>query len=449
MKGEEVSPSRRGASVWRRGGRVGVGQEGPSAVGCGQEPGCGCVRFDFDHARPLGQGEAHGRRQREGRRGGLARAATAVVPGGEVRLGDAPYGMKVRARARGGQGAGLGGGHAGGRDEGLHGGLGQGAGGELVETLGGRGTGRQAEEFHGAVPLDAARGGDALHVALQPLGGPRQRRTRDPGRETALPAGAGGDSLALHRFDGSAEAHRADHRRRRRRLLGDRERVARRIREVPGFADFAARSARLRNPRAAAESSRAAKAAGGITHEACGTLTTSGSRTGPGGRRRLAPSNRTVGAYEDTRRSWRLVQYANTAPDRNDERSSLGRPHHVGRVSPLAPARTFGMYIPKELNVTSQCTVRSRPPRPRRALRRAVPGARGEVRRHTVGGRLRESDHGRRPVLSHPEHETSGDAGAAAFLHGPQGLFGSVIPPDTPEGTHDDQVHGEDEVAAR
>lgn len=48
-----------------------------------------------------------------------------------------------------------------------------------------------------------------------------------------------------------------------------------------------------------------------------------------------------------------------------------------------------------------------------------------------------------------PEPETSGDAGAAAFLHGPQGLFGSVAPPDTPEDTRDDQVHGEDEVAAR
>jgi hypothetical protein len=48
-----------------------------------------------------------------------------------------------------------------------------------------------------------------------------------------------------------------------------------------------------------------------------------------------------------------------------------------------------------------------------------------------------------------PEPETSGDAGAAAFLHGPQGLFGSVAPPDTAEDTRDDQVHGEDEVAAR
>ncbi|MFD5568975.1 hypothetical protein [Streptomyces cadmiisoli] len=48
-----------------------------------------------------------------------------------------------------------------------------------------------------------------------------------------------------------------------------------------------------------------------------------------------------------------------------------------------------------------------------------------------------------------PEFETSGDAGAAAFLHGPQGLFGFATPPDTPDSAHDDQVHGEDEVAAR
>lgn len=48
-----------------------------------------------------------------------------------------------------------------------------------------------------------------------------------------------------------------------------------------------------------------------------------------------------------------------------------------------------------------------------------------------------------------PEPETSGDAGAAAFLHGPQGLFGSVAPPDTAEDDRDDQGHGDDEVAAR
>ncbi|MFF4309640.1 hypothetical protein [Streptomyces sp. NPDC001507] len=57
-----------------------------------------------------------------------------------------------------------------------------------------------------------------------------------------------------------------------------------------------------------------------------------------------------------------------------------------------------------------------------------------------------------RPI---PSPETSGDAGAAAFLHGPQGHFGSAAPPDTPdtpdtpEDNCDDQVHGEGEVAAR
>ena len=48
-----------------------------------------------------------------------------------------------------------------------------------------------------------------------------------------------------------------------------------------------------------------------------------------------------------------------------------------------------------------------------------------------------------------PEPETSGDAGAAAFLHGPQGLFASAAPPGTADGIHDEQVHGEDEVEAR
>lgn len=39
-----------------------------------------------------------------------------------------------------------------------------------------------------------------------------------------------------------------------------------------------------------------------------------------------------------------------------------------------------------------------------------------------------------------PEPETGADAGAAAFLHGPQGLFGSVAPPNTPEDSRDDQA---------
>ncbi|MGV4989024.1 IS21 family transposase [Streptomyces sp. NRAIS4] len=43
-----------------------------------------------------------------------------------------------------------------------------------------------------------------------------------------------------------------------------------------------------------------------------------------------------------------------------------------------------------------------------------------------------------------PEPET-GDAGAAAFLHGPQGLFATVETPGTSDGDHDDQ--GQDGVA--
>ncbi|WP_329223631.1 hypothetical protein OG352_39610 [Streptomyces sp. NBC_01485] len=44
-----------------------------------------------------------------------------------------------------------------------------------------------------------------------------------------------------------------------------------------------------------------------------------------------------------------------------------------------------------------------------------------------------------------PEPETSGDAGAAAFLHGPKRLFASATPPDTADELRDDQVHGEAE----
>ncbi|MET9768331.1 hypothetical protein [Streptomyces sp. NPDC006415] len=44
-----------------------------------------------------------------------------------------------------------------------------------------------------------------------------------------------------------------------------------------------------------------------------------------------------------------------------------------------------------------------------------------------------------------PEPESSGDAGAAAFLHGPQRLFASVAPFETADEIHDDQVHGEAE----
>lgn len=42
---------------------------------------------------------------------------------------------------------------------------------------------------------------------------------------------------------------------------------------------------------------------------------------------------------------------------------------------------------------------------------------------------------------SDPEPETSGDAGAAAFLHGPQQLFASAIPSGTTDGLRDDQDH--------
>lgn len=44
-----------------------------------------------------------------------------------------------------------------------------------------------------------------------------------------------------------------------------------------------------------------------------------------------------------------------------------------------------------------------------------------------------------------PEPESSGDAGAAAFLHGPQRLFASVAPAETADDMYDDQVHGEAE----
>ncbi|MFJ2021932.1 Mu transposase domain-containing protein [Streptomyces nodosus] len=48
-----------------------------------------------------------------------------------------------------------------------------------------------------------------------------------------------------------------------------------------------------------------------------------------------------------------------------------------------------------------------------------------------------------------PEPETSGDAGAAAFLHGPARLFATVATPDTTDDIPDDQVHDEAEVEAR
>lgn len=44
-----------------------------------------------------------------------------------------------------------------------------------------------------------------------------------------------------------------------------------------------------------------------------------------------------------------------------------------------------------------------------------------------------------------PEPESSGDAGATAFLHGPKRLFASVAPSEAADELHDDQVHGEAE----
>lgn len=48
-----------------------------------------------------------------------------------------------------------------------------------------------------------------------------------------------------------------------------------------------------------------------------------------------------------------------------------------------------------------------------------------------------------------PEPETSGDAGAAAFLHGPQQLFATVAPTGTADGDLDDQVHRDAEETLR
>ncbi|MEU0374508.1 hypothetical protein ABZ070_30615 [Streptomyces sp. NPDC006283] len=47
-----------------------------------------------------------------------------------------------------------------------------------------------------------------------------------------------------------------------------------------------------------------------------------------------------------------------------------------------------------------------------------------------------------------PQPETSGDAGAAAFLHGPARLFATVATPETTDDDHDDQVPDEAEVEA-
>ncbi|MER6161729.1 hypothetical protein ABT147_40515 [Streptomyces sp. NPDC001868] len=48
-----------------------------------------------------------------------------------------------------------------------------------------------------------------------------------------------------------------------------------------------------------------------------------------------------------------------------------------------------------------------------------------------------------------PEPEPSGDAGAAAFLHGPARLFAAVATPGMTDDDRDDQVHDEAAVEAR
>ncbi|MEW2581250.1 hypothetical protein [Streptomyces syringium] len=47
-----------------------------------------------------------------------------------------------------------------------------------------------------------------------------------------------------------------------------------------------------------------------------------------------------------------------------------------------------------------------------------------------------------------PEPETSGDAGAAVFLHGPKRLFAIAASPAAAEDNHDDQGHREGEGVA-
>ncbi|MGW2552927.1 hypothetical protein [Streptomyces sp. NPDC001635] len=51
-------------------------------------------------------------------------------------------------------------------------------------------------------------------------------------------------------------------------------------------------------------------------------------------------------------------------------------------------------------------------------------------------------------IETDPEPET-GNAGAAVFLHGPEGLFAIAIPAHTLGDVHDDQDRGDAEEAAR
>ncbi|MEU3854882.1 CHAT domain-containing protein [Streptomyces sp. NPDC029554] len=100
--------------------------------------------------------------------------------------------------------------------------------GDLVTCLVALGRAEEAAvafEEHRAVLLSEVLGDRADIVGLEQVA-------------PALARDYGTASRELHRFDGSAEARRGDHRDKRRGLLDDRERIARRIRKVPGFADF-------------------------------------------------------------------------------------------------------------------------------------------------------------------------------------------------------------------
>lgn len=51
----------------------------------------------------------------------------------------------------------------------------------------------------------------------------------------------------------------------------------------------------------------------------------------------------------------------------------------------------------------------------------------------------RQGHSGRR----HRDRPGTGDAGAAAFLHGPEGLFAATVPLQIPGEVHDDQSHAD------
>ncbi|MFG3245493.1 CHAT domain-containing protein [Streptomyces sp. NPDC048187] len=82
-----------------------------------------------------------------------------------------------------------------------------------------------AFEEHRAVLLSEVLGDRTDTVGLDRINPTLARDYRTASRE-------------LHRFDDSAEARRSNHRDKRRGLLEDRERLARQIRKMPGFANF-------------------------------------------------------------------------------------------------------------------------------------------------------------------------------------------------------------------